>query len=675
MHSRYSILKKPFTIILLLFFMSLTFGLKLPEIAAADIIAPTCQSSEVTTKGDVSITFDQPMANPAGTEDQFTIEVDGEEANITGVQLTNTPTKIKLVLETKVLGGQSVTVAYDKGDDEASQVKSTDGGILESFSETVTNELPQDNIPVITLIGNTTINLTLNDNYTEPGFSATDDVDGDITANVIVSGDTVDTSVIGTYVITYNVSDSAGNAATEVKRTIMVSNADGSGSGDESGSGQGDGTGAGSGTPGGLSVSFYTPDLSADNTILRFNLSNGIDNELSENLNKIHVYEESDNNSVQYYDYDYIEQGSISNPPKIRRLELYFNDLQAGTTYVVEMDSDFASNNSSTLGTTQWFEFTTQEEEIPWNVVTTSGGTISDLGTTVIIPDRAFDSNIEVQIEKVSNISNLPMAAMSKLLSDIIEITKDESGDFSKPVTITLNFDKTKVDLDEYKVSIYWFDEKADKWVELSNVEVDLTNGKVSGEVQHFTKFAVIATEKEQLLPATALKDITGHWAEANINKLVASGAISGYPDGTFTPDNTITRAEFVSIIVKAFKLVPKDSKVFNDTANHWAKDAISIAAGNGIVGGYDSANFGPDDKITREQMAVIIDKLISNNAAAGKTFADGAEISAWAKEAIARVSGNGIISGYPDNTFKAKSFATRAEAVTVIVSALGLIK
>ncbi|MEN6461550.1 MAG: fibronectin type III domain-containing protein [Syntrophomonas sp.] len=304
------------------------------------------------------------------------------------------------------------------------------------------------------------------------------------------------------------------------------------------------------------------------------------------------------------------------------------------------------------------------------NTVTASGGTVSELGTTITIPASAFNSNIEVQIKKVSQITNLTMTSTSKLLSDVIEITKDKSGDFSKPVSITLSFDKAKADQDKYKLSIYWLDEKTGKWVELSNVKVDMATGKVSGEVQHFTKFAVIATEKEQL-PAAALKDITGHWAEANINKLIASGAISGYPNGTFGPDNTISRAEFASIIVRAFKLVPKDGRVFNDTAAHWAKDAIATAAGNGIVSGYDSANFGPDDKITREQMAIIIDKLISNNTSTGKTFADGKGISAWAEDAVARVSGNGIIAGYPDNTFRPKVNATRAEAVTVILNAL----
>ncbi|MEN6327872.1 MAG: fibronectin type III domain-containing protein [Syntrophomonas sp.] len=450
------------------------------------------------------------------------------------------------------------------------------------------------------------------------------------------------------------------------------------------GGGGGGSGGTGANSDQSFTASFTTQSLDSTNTVLQFDFSNGIDQNLSDCLSKIHVRTKTGGTSVQYSSQNYIKQGSNSDPDvsKVRRLELTFNNLQPGTAYVVELDSDLAANNGNKISGTKQWEFTTSGAAVggvttpATKSVTTSGGTISDFGTTITIPASAFNSNIEVKIEKLSQISSLPMAVQSKLLSDVIEITKDKSGDFSKPVSITLSFDKTKADQNKYNLSLYWLDEKAGKWVELSNVKVDTTSGKVSGEVQHFTKFAVIATEKAQvpvepIKTALILKDVTGHWAEANINKLVASGVISGYPDGTFGPDNTISRAEFASIIVRAFKLVPKEGKVFNDTATHWAKDSIATAAGNGIVSGYDSANFGPNDKITREQMAIIIDKVISKNVSTGKTFADGTGISTWAKDAVARVSGSGIISGYPDNTFRPKVNATRAEAVTVILNAL----
>ena len=76
--------------------------------------------------------------------------------------------------------------------------------------------------PVITLTGSATINMMVGDTFTDEGATATDDVDGDITANIVVAGNTVDVNTEGTYVITYNVSDAAGNAAAEVTRTVIV---------------------------------------------------------------------------------------------------------------------------------------------------------------------------------------------------------------------------------------------------------------------------------------------------------------------------------------------------------------------------------------------------------------------------------------------------------------------
>ncbi|WP_222428231.1 immunoglobulin-like domain-containing protein [Seonamhaeicola sediminis] len=93
-------------------------------------------------------------------------------------------------------------------------------GASDTFESTIM-VLDKD-APLIALIGDATINVTLGDTFIDPGATALDEVDGDITANIVVGGDTVDTNTEGTYVITYNVSDSQGNAADEVERTVIV---------------------------------------------------------------------------------------------------------------------------------------------------------------------------------------------------------------------------------------------------------------------------------------------------------------------------------------------------------------------------------------------------------------------------------------------------------------------
>jgi hypothetical protein len=305
-----------------------------------------------------------------------------------------------------------------------------------------------------------------------------------------------------------------------------------------------------------------------------------------------------------------------------------------------------------------------------------AGGTIS-LGSeaTIEIPANALTGTgkMEVKVQKVTTPPAVP--AGFKLAGSVYEFSVGgkSSYSFDKNVTIKLSFDPGLISPDETP-AIYYYDESQDKWVNLGGT---VSGNTVTVQVNHFTKFAVMAVKQEESRPAgttaVALKDIAGHWAFNNINKLVTMGCISGYPDGTFKPDKPITRAEFASVLVRAFKLSPRsDSIVFADTAGHWAGDCIATAAANGIVSGYDADTFGPDDMITREQMAAMIVKAAKLDPAAGEMqFADSGTISNWAREAMAAATENGIINGYPDGTVRPRAGATRAEAVTVIVNAL----
>ena len=102
----------------------------------------------------------------------------------------------------------------------------TDSGGAAAPQITRTVNVTAGNAPVITLLGSNPVNLAVGDSYTDAGATATDIEDGNITANIVVGGDTVDTDTAGTYVITYDVTDSAGNAAVQVTRTVNVADTD-----------------------------------------------------------------------------------------------------------------------------------------------------------------------------------------------------------------------------------------------------------------------------------------------------------------------------------------------------------------------------------------------------------------------------------------------------------------
>ncbi len=331
-------------------------------------------------------------------------------------------------------------------------------------------------------------------------------------------------------------------------------------------------------------------------------------------------------------------------------------------------------------------EFITYESAVKKQTISSRGGTIKIAEAKFYFPANAISNDIEVSIRKLgSDIPSIPSGF--KLLGEVHEISSDKTCEFARPFTVTLPFSRDKVDSDKYDLGIYCWNDK--EWVILEQVKVDMTSEKVSGEAANLGKFAVLLAEKEQTpleeqkkpAPAAAptlkssLNDITGHWAEANIRQLVNSGVISGYPDATFKPDKSITRAEFVAALVKALKLEIKRGRVFSDTTGHWAQDSISTAVASGMVSGYDEFYFGPDDVISREQMAVIISRALGLSTQEGIFFADSKQIADWAATAVAAASGKNIISGFPGNTFQPRENASRAEAVTVIVKALNAVK
>lgn len=330
-------------------------------------------------------------------------------------------------------------------------------------------------------------------------------------------------------------------------------------------------------------------------------------------------------------------------------------------------------------------EFVEFDEIIRSQTVSSRGCIIKIAEAMINFPAGAVSEDVEVTIKKVGKANVPSVPSKYKRVAEGYEITTDKKVTFNKPVTITLYFDQDEVDKDKYDAGIYCWSNR--QWEILDQVQANLETGKVSGIVNHFSIFAVLLSEKiktaideekqptqEVLKPIKSeLKDITNHWAEKFITELVAIGAVSGYPDENFKPDNTITRAEFAAMLVKAFKLEPKSGQVFSDTSGHWAQDNIKIAAAYGIVNGYNETSFGPDDLITREQMAVMISKAVRLSGGEGKNFTDSNQISDWAKAAVASTSGKNIISGYPDNTFRPGANATRAEAVTVIIKALDI--
>ena len=144
---------------------------------------------------------------------------------------------------------------------------------------------------------------------------------------------------------------------------------------------------------------------------------------------------------------------------------------------------------------------------------------------------------------------------------------------------------------------------------------------------------------------------------------------IAGYPDGTVRPDGKITRAEVSAIFARLTEnSAPANySTKFSDVlAYDWFCDSVMKLSNKDIIKGYPDGTFKPNKSITRAEFAVIASKYIKNPKAADETFSD-VPMNHWAKDAIAKVKAEGWISGYTDGTFKPDAPITRAEAVSIV--------
>ena len=120
-----------------------------------------------------------------------------------------------------IIGGDTVNTSLGGTYIVTYNVSDAAGNAAVEVTRTV-NVIPDTTAPVITLVGSATISLELGASYTDQGATATDNIDGNLTSSIVVGGDTVNTNVVGSYIITYNVSDAAGNTAVEVIRTVTV---------------------------------------------------------------------------------------------------------------------------------------------------------------------------------------------------------------------------------------------------------------------------------------------------------------------------------------------------------------------------------------------------------------------------------------------------------------------
>ncbi|MEG1132379.1 MAG: family 10 glycosylhydrolase [Romboutsia sp.] len=176
---------------------------------------------------------------------------------------------------------------------------------------------------------------------------------------------------------------------------------------------------------------------------------------------------------------------------------------------------------------------------------------------------------------------------------------------------------------------------------------------------------------KSILTTSSKFTDINGHWAKEDIDKFIQLGYINGYEDNSFRPDGQITRAEFIKLVNRVFNLTEQASESFVDVnSNDWYYGDIRVAKNYGYINGYEDGTFRPNDLITREEAMKIITTLKNNkdnNLDKIYNYNDENQISDWAKSYVEGAIEAGYIKGDEKNNINPNSKLTRAESVTML--------
>jgi len=306
------------------------------------------------------------------------------------------------------------------------------------------------------------------------------------------------------------------------------------------------------------------------------------------------------------------------------------------------------------------------------------------------LPVTGDNEQVEISVSVVSSeqsqqmLAQLPASESEQLspVGQILDLTintvntqTNEStpvDNFNGPIKALFSYDPDNVE-DPELLGLYVLDEETNEWVYVpSNVYPELY--AVGWDAEHMSFYTLMEYRK-------VFKDTINHWAKREIQVMAARHIARGVTPETFEPNGQVTRAQFAALLVRTLRLKPDmaGAASFEDVPeNAWYRGEVGAAVKAGLVTGYDATHFGPEDLVTREQMATMIARAMKFEKAASyppaevvestlRAFEDQLNIASWAREGSALMVKQGIIKGRTPTEFAPKGKATRAESTVML--------
>lgn len=287
------------------------------------------------------------------------------------------------------------------------------------------------------------------------------------------------------------------------------------------------------------------------------------------------------------------------------------------------------------------------------------------------IPKNAKLSDLDLGV--TLDASTIPVSVINTITGtvDTIQLSLKHDGEFGFTLTLTAPVGAKNAGL---WANLYHYDEDAGKMVYQTAALVD-EDGNVALPFDHASQYALVLDSKSHDLPFTDLA--ANAWYTDAVAYVYRHDLMAGYGENLFGPDDDLSRAQLCQIIYNMEgQPATSGSSVFTDVADGaWYADAVTWAASQGIVGGYGNGLFGPEDNITREQLASILYRYAQSkgyDTSVGEntnilSYTDALEISEYAIPTMQWACGAGIMEGNA-GYLTPQGDATRAQVATMLM-------
>lgn len=332
---------------------------------------------------------------------------------------------------------------------------------------------------------------------------------------------------------------------------------------------------------------------------------------------------------------------------------------------------------------------------IPTNVI----DSLKDVNTNIkLVTEDNKELSIKVKtVPDVPTLKNLQVEIQNPE-RDALKVEQNKgiiTGENIGKVSIQMIDDSNKVienKKNDITVSIKFPESLRGKELETNIYKKDVTNNsyamihsKTEGKVKTFKVTDGEANYSIGTYDKT-FKDVTeGNWATQTINFMVSKNFVSGMTEDTFQPEKQVTRAEFISMLVKAtgYPKASVTSSKFSDVpTNSWYYNDLLIAEENNLIKGISANSFGPDKTLTREESVTILLRVMekeglkfpvteSEVATIPTKFKDSNSISNWARSDMAKAIKYKLTNGLSENSISATTNANRAQAATFVKKTL----